>query len=322
MVDDKPRYSRISDILELLTLMQSRVLGVTLTDIVDQFHVSRRTAERLRDAIIDILPQIEEIETVGKEKHWGFTSGFMNEIISFTPDEIAILEGIKDGLGVDFKKSAMESVITKLKALSRNQITKVDDAIELIMKSEGVAVTQRPSYKIDIKLIDTIRQAIKQNKMIRGKYIGNNKILAPYGIIYGSNVFLIGVEEGKPDPYVYRLHKLSDVELTDKTFDKGGFDIKEYANHSFGVYQNEVMKVELLFTPDVAEDVLNFNFHPTQKVKQNDDGSVTVKFKASGELEILWHIFKWGDSVKIVAPTKLKKMYVEYLENVLKANKG
>ena len=190
------------------------------------------------------------------------------------------------------------------------------------MKSEGVAVTQRPSYKIDVKLIDTIRQAIKQNKMIRGKYIGNNKLLAPYGIIYGSNVFLIGVEDGKPDPYVYRLHKLSDVELTDKTFDKGSFDIKEYANTSFGVYHNEVMKVELLFTPDVAEDVLNFNFHPTQRVKQNDDGSVTVKFKASGELEILWHIFKWGDNVRIIAPTKLKKMYIEYLENVLKAQNG
>ena len=79
------------------------------------------------------------------------------------------------------------------------------------------------------------------------------------------------------------------------------------------------MKVELLFSPEVKEEVLNFNFHPTQKVKQNDDGSVTVKFKASGELEILWHIFKWGDSVKIVAPIKLEKMYIEYLENVLKA---
>lgn len=321
-MDDKPRYSRISDILDLITLMQSRVLGITLSDIVDELHVSRRTAERLRDAIIDILPQINEIETVGKEKHWGFTSGYMNEIINFTPDEIAILEGIKDGLQVDFKKKTLESVITKLKALSRKQIHKVDDAIELIMKSEGVAVSQKPSYKIDINVIDTIRQAIKENKMICGKYLGNDKLLAPYGIIYGSNVFLIGVEEGKPDPYVYRLHKLTDVKLTDKTFDKGDFDIKEYANHSFGVYQNEVMKVELLFSPEVKEDVLNFNFHPTQKVKENEDGSVTVKFKASGELEILWHIFKWGDSVRIVAPTKLKKMYIEYLENVLKANKG
>lgn len=322
MTEDKPRYSRISDVLELLVMMQSRVLGVTLSDIVKEFQVSRRTAERLRDAIIDILPQIEEIETLGKEKHWGFTSDFMNEIISFTPDEIAILENIKDGLNTDFNKKTLDTVITKLKAFFRKQITKVEDAIELIMKSEGVAVTQKPCYKIDIQLIDTVRHAIKQNKMICCKYLGSEKILAPYGIIYGSNVFLIGVEENKPNPYVYRLHKLSDIKLTNKTFDKGNFDIKEYANHSFGVYQNEVMKVELLFAPEVAEDVLNYNFHPTQKVKQNDDGSVTVKFKASGELEILWHIFKWGDCVKIIAPTKLKKMYVEYLENVLKVNRG
>ena len=318
-MEDKLRYSRVSDILELLVIMQSKVLGVTLTEIADRFHVSRRTAERLRDAITNILPQIDEIGTVGKEKHWGFTSGYMNEIISFSPDEIAILESIKDGLNVEFKKKTLDSVITKLKALSRKQITRVDDAIELIMKSEGVAVTQKPSYKIDIQLIDTVRQAIKQNMMICAKYLGNDKILAPYGIVYGSNVYLIGVEEDKPNPYVYRLHKLSDVKLTDKSFDKGDFDIKEYANHSFGVYQNETIKVELLFTSDVAEDVLNYNFHPTQKIKQNNDGSVTVKFKASGELEILWHIFKWGDSVKIVAPTKLKKMYIEYLNNVLKA---
>lgn len=321
MVDEKPRYSRISDLLELITLMQSKVLGVTLTDIVKKFHVSRRTAERLRDAIIDILPQIEEIETLGKEKHWGFTSGFMNEIISFTPDEIAILEGIKDGLNVDFKKKTMDSVITKLKALSRKQITKVDDAIELIMKSEGVAVTQKPSHKIDIQLIDTVRQAIKQNLRFRAKYDGRDKVLAPYGIVYGSNVYLIAVEGEWKNPYVYSLHKFSGIELTNETFDKGDFDIKEYANNSFGVYQNEVMKVELLFTPEVAKDVLNYNFHPTQKIKQNDDGSVTVKFKASGELEIIWHIFKWGDSVNIVAPAKLKKMYIEYLENVLKKQK-
>ena len=322
MASDKPRYSRISDILNLITLMQSKVLGVTLSDIVEELNVSRRTAERLRDAIIDILPQINEIETIGKEKHWGFTSGYMNEIINFTPDEIAILEGIKDGISVEFKKKTLESIIKKLKAFSRKQITKVEDAIELIMKSEGTAVTQKPSYKIDIQLMDTVRQAIKEQVMIRCKYLGNNKTLAPYGIIYGSNAYLIGVEDGKPNPYVYSLHKLTDVQISNRQFDKGDFDIKEYANHSFGVYQNEVMKVELLFSSDVKDDVLNYNFHPTQKVKENEDGTVTVKFKASGELEILWHIFKWGDNVKILAPTKLKKMYVEYLENVLKIERG
>ena len=323
MVSDKPRYSRVSDILDLIVLMQSKVLGITLKDIELKLNVTRRTAERIRDALIFGLPQIDELETVGKEKHWGFVSGYMmNEIISFSPDEIAVLEGIKDSLQIESKKQTMDKVITKLRAHSRKQIKKIDDAVELILKSEGFAVSQKPSYKIDIRIMDTIRQAIKEQVMVRCKYCGNDKVLAPYGIIYGSNAYLIGVEDGKPNPYVYSLHKLTDVQLSNKQFDKGDFDIKEYANTSFGVYHNEVMKVELLFTPDVAEDVLNYSFHPTQKVKQNEDDSVTVKFKASGELEILWHIFKWGDNVKIIAPTKLRGKYINMLEDVLKVERG
>lgn len=319
MVEEKPRYSRVTDILDLIVLMQSRVLGITLKDIEKQLNVTRRTAERIRDALVLGLPQVDEIETSGKEKHWGFVSGYtMNEIINFTPEEIANLESIKDSFSIEDKKQVLDSVITKLKAHSRKQITQIDDAIELILKSEGVAVSQKPSHKIDIQVFDVIRKAIKEKLMIICEYSGNKKCLAPYGIIYGSNVYLIAVEDGKLNPYVYSLHKISNVHNTSKIFDKGDFNIKEYANHSFGVYQNEVVKVELLFSKDVAEEVLNYNFHPTQKVKQNDDGSVTVKFKASGELEIIWHIFKWGDNVKIISPTKLKKQYIEYLENVLK----
>lgn len=320
MAEEKPRYSRISDVLDLIILMQSRVLGITLKDIEKQLNVTRRTAERIRDALVLGLPQVDEIETSGKEKHWGFVSGYtMNEIIYFSPEEVAVLESIKNSLQMEDRKETLDAVITKLKAHSKKQITKIDDAIELILKSEGVAVSQKPSHKISIEIFDVVRKAIKEQTMIECEYLGNHKSLAPYGIIYGSNAYLIAVEEGKPNPYVYSLHKISNVHITLKKFDKGDFDIKEYANHSFGVYQNEVVKVELLFSKDVADEVLNYNFHPTQKVKQNDDGTVTVKFKASGELEIIWHIFRWSDNVKIISPTKLKKQYIEYLEKVLKA---
>lgn len=321
-MEDKPRYSRISDILELLTLMQSRVMGITLADIQNEFNVSRRTAERLRDAILDGLPQVNELDTVGKEKHWGFISGHMKELIYFTPDEIANLETIKDSLQFEDRKKALDNVLNKLKAFSRRQITSIDDRIELLMRTEGVAVSQKPDYKIDIKVLDIVRQAITENRKITAKYNGKEKVLSPYGIIYGSDIYLISGEGEYTNPYVYKMHKLADVVLTRENFDKGDFDIKEYASKSFGVYQNEAYKVEVLFSKDVAEDVLNYNFHPTQKVKQNEDGSVTVKFKASGDLEILWHLFRWGNNAKIISPKNLKKHYVQMLENVLQTQKG
>lgn len=322
MSEDQARYPKLGKILNLIIKMQSRISGITLNNIQEELEVSRRSAERLRDVLIWEIPNIVELETTGREKHWGFSrSGHLKEVISFTKEEIAELESIRNSIQPDNKKDVLESVIDKLKALSKKNSAQIEDAIEIMLKTEGSAVTQKPSYKIDVKVLDLIRQAIKGNLRVKCTYDGRYKILSPYGIVYGSNVYLIGVEGNKPDPYVYRLHRLTKVELTDQTFDKGDFDIKEYSNRSFGIYQNEIIKVELLFNADVAEDVLNFNFHPTQKVKQNEDGSVTVKFKASGELEILWHLFRWGDNVKIISPKSLKKEYIEYLENVLEVQK-
>ena len=318
MSEEQARYPKLGKILNLIIKMQSRMSGITLKDIQEELEVSRRSAERLRDVLLWEIPQIVELDVGGREKHWGFShSGHLREVISFSKDEIAELEGIKNSLQHDNKKEALTSVITKLKALSKNNSAQIEDAVEILLKTEGTAVSQKPSYKIDVKVLDTIRQAIKTNIRIKCTYDGKDKILSPYGIIYGENVFLIGVEGDWKDPYVYRLHRISNIKLTDQTFDKGDFDIKKYANRSFGVYQNEIIKVELLFTTDVAEDVLNFNFHPTQKVKQNDDGTVTVKFKASGNLEILWHIFRWGENVKIISPKNLKKEDAQMLERVL-----
>ena len=316
-MEDKLRYSRVSDILSLLTLMQSKVLGITLTDIQNELNVSRRTAERLRDAILCIFTQIDEIETDDREKHWGFTSGYLNEFITFAPDEIATLESIKETLKYKDKKQTIETIITKLKAISRKNITNVEDAIEMILKTEGVAVSQKPNYKVNLEILETIRTAIKENRKIKVLYRDKNKTLAPYGIIYGSNMHLIAMEGNSEHPYNYLIHKINKIELTRETFDKGDFNIKEYANRSFGVYQNKPMKVELLFEQRVQEDVLNHNFHPTQKIKQNPDGTITVTFKASGTHEIIWHLFKWSDNVKLISPKNLKDEYIDWLQRSL-----
>ena len=77
------------------------------------------------------------------------------------------------------------------------------------------------------------------------------------------------------------------MKLTDEVFDKGDFNLQEYSNRSFGIYQGEILSVKLLFTPELAEEASKYNFHPTQKGKYNEDGSYTVTFKASGSREII-----------------------------------
>ena len=55
------RYARQEDLQKLALTMQGSAEGISLADIEIEFKVSRRTAERMRDAVRNAYPQIEEI---------------------------------------------------------------------------------------------------------------------------------------------------------------------------------------------------------------------------------------------------------------------
>lgn len=89
--EKKPRYSRLTDILELVSLMMEKPKGVSLKDICEYFNVSRRTAERMRDAITNTMPMVEEIPSSDRVKRWGFKNYSMPEMIKFNDEEMTFL---------------------------------------------------------------------------------------------------------------------------------------------------------------------------------------------------------------------------------------
>ena len=316
-MDDKPRYSRVTDIIELIILMQSKVAGVSLNVIQEEFNVSRRTAERMRDSVLNLLPQVGEIPTDSRVKRWGFINYSMNELVSFSKDEIATLEKLKQNCDKISKKD-LSTITNKIKTLNQKKLNSLEQEIEFILNCEGYAVKQSPNYKIDLDSISTIREAIRGSFKLSGKYNDKDKILSPLGLLFGEKIYLVAIEDNKGgEPFTYLLHRFQNLKLTNKKFDSNGFDLREFAKKSFGVFQGEIYNVKLNFDTTAAEDASNYNFHPTQKGKWEKDGSYTVTFKASGDKHIIWNLFKWGDTVKIIAPKELKKKYKEYLQKVL-----
>lgn len=318
-MEDKPRYSRVSDIIDLIIFMLSKLNGVTLAEIQERFNVSRRTAERMRDSVLAILPQVDEIETEGRIKRWGFINFTLNELVSFSNEDITLLEKLKSNCD-KLTKSELNEVIIKINALMRKSHTQIDtDKVEFILQSEGYAIKQSQNYKTDLNTVSLIRQSIKESRKISTTYNQKERILEPLGLILGEKVHLIAREKAKGnDEYNYVLHKLQNVKVLDDKFDAQGFNLQEYSQKSFGVYFGKVYNVKLKFIPEAKEDVLNYNFHPTQKMKVQEDGSVIVTFKASGDKHIIWNLFKWGYAVEILAPTELKTKYKNYIDEIRK----
>lgn len=215
-------------------------------------------------------------------------------------------------------KEELGKTIEKLKSLNKKHSLPLENNIELYMQTEGYAVRQMPQYKISLESLEVIREAVQHSKMVTGIYHNKERLIEPLGMIYGEKIYLVAREKAKGDGiYNYLLHKFENLKLTDKTFDKGNFDLQEYTNLSFGVYHGEILEVELLFSQELAQEASQFNFHPTQSGKWNADGTYTVNFKASGSKEIIWHVFKWGGGCKIIAPKSLQDEYRTYLKENL-----
>lgn len=317
-MEDKPRYSRISDILDLAIFMSSKIQGVTLNEIAERYNVSRRTAERMRDSLTCIFPQVDEIETDDAQKHWGFINYSIANFISFSPKEIVNVEQCQRRTTNKEMKEELSKTVEKMKSLNKKNLNSIEDNIELFMKTEGYAVRQMPQYKISIGTLEVIREAVQHSKMVEGIYHNKKRLVEPLGMIYGEKIYLIAREKAKGNGiYNYLLHKFDNLKLTDKTFERGDFNLQEYTNQSFGVYHGEILDVKLLFSQEKAKDASIYNFHPSQKGKFNDDGTYTVSFKASGNKEIIWHVFKWGEDCKILAPKSLIVEYKQYLERSL-----
>ena len=145
----------------------------------------------------------------------------------------------------------------------------------------------------------------------------------PYGFIYGSRHYLVAWSENKQarDFRNFALSNIERIEMLDRVFTRRhSFSLKNYAEQSFGVFQEQPFDVVWRFTPEVAADAKEFLFHPSQKIAEQPDGSLIVRFRAGGGLEMCWHLFTWGGQLSILAPKRLCNFLNDQLHKVTAAN--
>ena len=340
-MENELRFERILNIIDLIMTMQSRTHGVSLKEIETTYSVSRRTAQRMKDIVLSLYPQVTELQTNSKVKRWGFKGKPVN-LSNFSADDIADLTSIKELCKINNmqdKLPVLDKVINTIKMCNNPNLHSIETDTDVLLESEGFAVRQCAGFNINSNLLLIIRTAIKSMKKLEFSYQAKDYypleeknlagfriqkglkpkktiIVEPYGILYGERHYLVAKENGKIKQYL--LHRISDIKITEEYFTQDtSFNLKKWTESSFGVFHDEPMQVKLKFKKEIADDVMKYKFHPTQQVKQLKNGAVIVTFKSSGTKTILWNIFKWGTNVEILAPKELKEKYTNYLKYIL-----
>lgn len=304
--------------------------GLTLDDMAEIAGCNRRTAERMRDALARLFPQMTE-EIDGRVKRFRIPGGLDAFMQSPTADELASLAAAADTLkvqGAEHRAQALRSLEDKVRAAMRAaDRRRLSPDVEALVRAQTAVMQPGPRPAENAELIEKLTHALMAMRAVRFIYKGGSRPgevreVAPWGLIFGRVNYLVGADLGESEPKTRRLDRIRAVEVMDvPAGPPEDFDLQAFADRSFGVYQDEVQDVVLRISPEGAEDALGWRFHPTQQVEQQPDGSVIVRFRASGMLELSWHLFTWGDKVEILEPPALKARLVEELETALRRHR-
>lgn len=320
------RYERIADIFRLAIRLQG-VGGLTLDDIGSEFGVSRRTAERMRDAVERAFGPLEYEEADDGRRRWRLRSNALRDLIRVSADELVELETAAaevERAGLHERAALLRNLAGKLPALAGEaERRRIEPDLEALTMAEGLATRPGPRPRIEPGLLMTLREAIKAGRVVAFRYLSrmtgrrSRQRVQPHGILYGSRAYLVGRSGWTEDMRYWVLANLSEAALTDESFEfDEDFDLEEFAGRSFGVFQEEPINVALRFAPEAAADAAAFLFHPGQDVSENEDGSLTVRFRAGGTREMCWHLFTWGTRVAVEEPESLRVRMAEMCSSV------
>lgn len=314
-------FEKTEDLIRLAFEMNGTAEGVSLQDIQNRYRVARRTAERMRDALERIFPGFELANEGELPKRWRIrNSMLLTKVVGFSAEEIAALATASELArreNASDLSARLDSVAAKVRAtVAPNVGRKVDTDVEALAEAEGIAMRPGPKQNIPAGILADLRQAILACHKVELHYragstgLFSRQLVCPYGFLYGNRHYLVAynTNDQARDYRLFRLGNIEKVENTKEPFRRRkDFSLKKYAEQSFGVFQEKPFDVVWRFSPKVAPDARQFQFHPTQKMNEKPDGSLIVRFRAGGALEMSWHLFTWGDQVEVIRPKRLRK---------------
>jgi predicted DNA-binding transcriptional regulator YafY len=316
-------YWKAEGLITLATLVAGRHAGVTLDEVMERFGVSKRTAQRMLRVLETLFPETDVgIDDDGR-KRWRLAPSGLRDLLTLSAEEVAALDLATEKMkrsGLVVEAERLLSLRDKVMALvPRPIVARIETDLAALLEAQGLAARPGPRQRIDRKIIAAIAEAIKACRMIEVEYQSRDepnpslRWLAPHGLLVGLRSYLVARPDDDPagPMRLYVIENIRSAKVGVQSFARDPtFNLQAFAQRSFGVFQNdeEFGEVVWRFLPKAAAHARGFEFHPSQQIEDQPDGSLIVRFRASGHLEMCWHLYVWGNQVEVLAPEPLCNM--------------
>ena len=319
----KPR--RINRLLIILSALQSAQC-CNIRHIAKLLGVSRRTIYR----------DLTTIRKAGvtcrynkQAKGYAIDPKFHLSAQTLTPREalslLLFVHKARNHIHIPFTDSLLKAAL-KIEA-------NLSDSVKQYCNAALQKISIKANPQVDMDLLDNVftqlLSAILKKQVVKIRYrLAPTKksiitYLEPYHLLHSDHTWhVIGKSSLHKKHYSFKLKRIKELNVLDKRFiEDSRFDINEYLSCAWSMKPEDTLyHVRLRFVPDLAEDVAEIQWHSTQTVIYNDDGSATIEFRVDGLSEITWWVLGFGDKVQVLAPKILRRKIAEIARNITRNN--
>jgi predicted DNA-binding transcriptional regulator YafY len=310
--------------MKILTTLQAGK-SYTVDDLSKMFGASRRT----------IFRDLKELQAIGIPYHYdSATGGYVIDPDFFLPPvNLNFQEALSllmlaykacEHIQLPFKRSAIMAALKIENNLPAKIRQYCNNALEKISTKSS---PQAPISSIDEFFVQLENAIIKKRQInILYNSLFDNKVidveLNPYHLFYNQRAwYVLGHSNLHGSVHTFKLNQIKQLTISDKYFTESKFDIDEYLGRAWSMNpEGRLYNIKLRFLPRVANNVAEVQWHCTQKITRQPDGSAIVEFRVDGLREITWWILGYGDQVQVLAPKVLRRKVAEIAENMIKLN--
>jgi proteasome accessory factor B len=164
-------------------------------------------------------------------------------------------------------------------------------------------------------IFDELTRAVVDRKVCRLVYLSFQErrqlllTVQPLRLVFiGRAWYLIAYSTTHREIRTFKLGRIRKLTATSRVFPPREVDLEKHFGQAWSMIpEGRLHDVHLRFEPRVAGNVAEVQWHATQRVEWNDDGSAEFRVRVDGLGEIAWWILGYGDQVTVVEPVELRR---------------
>lgn len=302
---------------------------------------AERLAAELKTTVRNVYRDLKMLEGAGIPYYYDAESAsyrmsqrfFMPPVDLTVPECLALVAAASQIGGRDqvpFLKpleQAAQKIVAQLPEALKEHLVDAQKHMAIELARYGPSEEVRDVY-------DRVRVAIEQRRALRCLYESGRRgrnhdgeafVFEPYCLFWGQRAwYAVGFHHGRGEVRTLKLNRFSRVQTTDRPYAiPDDFSMRGHLGKAWRMIRGDrTYKVEVQFDAAFAENVTETIWHETQKVEEQDDGSVLMRFEVDGLDEIVWWILSMGPHCRVRRPAILARQVRDLASRTAEAYGG